>query len=787
MSARRALLALPLLVIAAPARADGWIPVASLPQLRTYAGVAAPPGGTLFIVGGQAGSTIWTTEVQAYNPATDAWTAMTGMPTRRGGFAIATIDTGLCGTVYVIGGTREPDAGLTENAAFYPLTNSWATRASMPTPRRWCAGAALGGTVYVVGGIWSGTITGRMEAYFPATNTWAQRASMPTPRFLHSVVALGGKLYAIGGITALFGGPSGGNVKVEMLDTVEVYDPATNSWAPASPMPTPRGAAGAAVPGNGMIYVAGGMTSAGSTAAVERYDPVADAWIARAPLDLPVGPPDGERHGLVVAAPWSSTILFAAGGETARAGYPDPDSPAGALDATGLWRTSGTIWGDHERYERSPAGLSAVMRVEPPAAEVGRSVTVWLDVTNTGDADVASATAFIEITAGAAALAPDPAPITPASFTTGLEPGEVVTLGWRYDVVAPGLVYLSATLTGVDAEWTGLAPLGAAFNDAAVTCAFPVRLAASLRLSPLPLIAGQTLTVTLTVSNTGGGTVYDLAAEIAAAPPGAPVAIIAGPPLTSTLILSPWLSGTVVILPMSTTTYVWTFSVTGDGYAAFSAEVAGVDPLFGAVSATAMRSTQPSVVRDITGQPGDRTAVIRWTANPAFEAVSGYLVYRRAPGGALVLYATTTGTWFADAGLINGVPWGYVVVAVNADGTGPPSAEATVVPVQIPDIGRDVRVSSSGPNPLYANPDKGEVIRLFVNVPPGSGTLRVAVYTLVGEEVRVLYHDPATPGERILEWDGRNGKGRTVATGGYYLIFEMPDGARIKRKAAIIK
>ena len=57
------------------------------------------------------------------------------------------------------------------------------------------------------------------EAYCPETNTWSVKAPMPTPRFGLSLAVSGGKIYALGGTTG--SGP---------LTTVEVYDPATNTW-----------------------------------------------------------------------------------------------------------------------------------------------------------------------------------------------------------------------------------------------------------------------------------------------------------------------------------------------------------------------------------------------------------------------------------------------------------------------------------------------------------------------------------------------------------------------------
>jgi N-acetylneuraminic acid mutarotase len=66
------------------------------------------------------------------------------------------------------------------------------------------------------------------------------------------------------------------------LDTVEVYDPATNSWNTAAPLPTPRAPAAVAVV-DGLLYVIGSWyAEEGLCSIVEAYDPTTDTWQSRA-------------------------------------------------------------------------------------------------------------------------------------------------------------------------------------------------------------------------------------------------------------------------------------------------------------------------------------------------------------------------------------------------------------------------------------------------------------------------------------------------------------------------
>ena len=114
-----------------------------------------------------------------------------------------------------------------------------------------------------------------VEVYDPATNSWARKENMPTPRWGLSTSVVNDKIYAIGGT------PNG----FESLRTVEIYDPVTNSWAQGEDMPTPRWGLSTSVV-NDKIYAVGGTPNGrDGLRNVEVYDPVIDAW-AKLP-DMP--------------------------------------------------------------------------------------------------------------------------------------------------------------------------------------------------------------------------------------------------------------------------------------------------------------------------------------------------------------------------------------------------------------------------------------------------------------------------------------------------------------------
>src|SRR2546426_9123415 len=84
--------------------------------------------------------------------------------------------------------------------AYDPTTNTWTTKAPMPTPRHGLGTSVVNGVIYAMGGS-AGYLLGTVEAYDPATNTWSTKASMPTARYYPSTSIVNGVIYAVGGAT----------------------------------------------------------------------------------------------------------------------------------------------------------------------------------------------------------------------------------------------------------------------------------------------------------------------------------------------------------------------------------------------------------------------------------------------------------------------------------------------------------------------------------------------------------------------------------------------------------
>jgi N-acetylneuraminic acid mutarotase len=173
-----------------------------------------------------------------------------------------------------------------------PETDSWKELAPMPTPRGSAQAVVVGGKIYVIGGahanipgkpmtepLWVGVpqiVVGTVEEYDPATNTWRSRAPMPTGRNHFLATVVDGKIYAINGRL----GTSFVTMS-DVTDLVEEYDPATDAWTYKGRSPTRRGDVAGDVY-NRKIYVTGGEYEEprGKVTfwAFEAYDPKTNSW-----------------------------------------------------------------------------------------------------------------------------------------------------------------------------------------------------------------------------------------------------------------------------------------------------------------------------------------------------------------------------------------------------------------------------------------------------------------------------------------------------------------------------
>ena len=237
-------------VLAYTPGSDAWTTKASMLGVGRYGAATAVVNGVLYAFGGNGDEG----GVQAYDPRTDTWSLKARMtPRANAGAAVVN------GLIYLVGGNDGTGAMVPALTVYDPSSDSWTTKASMPTPRTMLAVTAVNGMVYAVGGL--GGSGNELEAYDPASNTWTQKAAMPTGRRELTAAVLNGEVYAIGGTAADGSG---------YTNVVEAYNPGTNTWASKPSMPTARADIASAA-GNGAIYVFGGMSAFGMLATNEAF------------------------------------------------------------------------------------------------------------------------------------------------------------------------------------------------------------------------------------------------------------------------------------------------------------------------------------------------------------------------------------------------------------------------------------------------------------------------------------------------------------------------------------
>ncbi len=271
-----------------------WTTVAPMTTPR-WGSASGAINGVLYIAGGYNGSHQFT--VDAYNPATNTWSAKTSLP----GYHTSAASGVINGILYLAGGTNN-STFINTVRAFDPVANTWTAKTSTLSLRSQAAGGVLNGLLYVAGGYNSGGSLGTLEAYDPAGNTWSTKAAMPTARSGLAMGVVNGILYAVGGVNAA-------NLPI---NTVEAYNPATNSWTTKAPMPTARlGLAVVAL--NDTLYAIGGSNSTATTiySTVEAYDPEHDLWTTLAPLNVATSTPNAVSI---------NNLIYVSGGNAGAAG-----------------------------------------------------------------------------------------------------------------------------------------------------------------------------------------------------------------------------------------------------------------------------------------------------------------------------------------------------------------------------------------------------------------------------------------------------------------------------------
>lgn len=263
-----------------PPPSPGWTRMANLPAGRAKFG-AAVAAGKVYAVGGY--DTLRSVDV--YDTAANTWAA--GPALLSGTDNVAVMEAG--GRIHAIGGEAR-----TAHQLLDPALGTWAAAPSSPAIRFASAAAVLGGRLHLVGGWnYSNTASNSVathDVYDPVTGTWSSAAPLATRRNAAAAAVLDGKLYVIGGRA-----PGIRATDQSSLASVEVYDPATDTWRAGPDLPAARSGAAAVVVGGRLYLLGGESTSGGVRDTVHRLDPATGTW-----AELPRMPYAAHGLGAVV-------------------------------------------------------------------------------------------------------------------------------------------------------------------------------------------------------------------------------------------------------------------------------------------------------------------------------------------------------------------------------------------------------------------------------------------------------------------------------------------------------
>jgi N-acetylneuraminic acid mutarotase len=217
-----------------------WIRRAEYPIPVYQTNGAAVINGKIYVSGGVTNFTTFHNELYMYDPAGNTWTRKRDMPDWTWGGISGVINNQL----YVLTCLHQDECysggdGL-QLYRYNPATDQWADLGTSPPQNVRPMGGTIGGKLYFTGGEndHSGPL---MTVYDPATNQWTRKTPMNHVRNDAGFATYHAKLYIFGGWE------SPGDGTKSDVRTVNVYDPATDSWSNAAPLPAPRSGTSAAL------------------------------------------------------------------------------------------------------------------------------------------------------------------------------------------------------------------------------------------------------------------------------------------------------------------------------------------------------------------------------------------------------------------------------------------------------------------------------------------------------------------------------------------------------------
>ncbi|MCX7748740.1 MAG: hypothetical protein N2645_17920 [Clostridia bacterium] len=150
------------------------------------------------------------------------------------------------------------------------VTPAWKLKSGISNSVRGVGLISANGKLYAMGGETEAhEMVNTVEEYNPSTDTWTPKLSMTTTRSHFGIAEVGGKIYVMGGRINDW----------TKTNIVEEYDPGSNQWTQKADLPVAKENFNVVVL-NGKIYALGDYNST----TVHEYDPATDTWNAKADM-----------------------------------------------------------------------------------------------------------------------------------------------------------------------------------------------------------------------------------------------------------------------------------------------------------------------------------------------------------------------------------------------------------------------------------------------------------------------------------------------------------------------